>query len=321
MNKRLNWQSKITPALAATAMLCLFGGIAAPSTVSAGAIFGMLPFVAVLAVASIGQHLAIQQRGIDLSVAGLISFAGVIVSALPPLSADGITTAGYVGLALLTGVAAGAINGFIIAILKVPALITTLGTNALFQGAAILVSEGHAQQVPRSLTTFTVGRLLGVPNTVWVLLVLMGAAMFLIERTTFGRRFVACAVNTRAAANLGIKIEQYQVVTYAAAGLCYALAAVLLAGCLVSPPVFSGTAYMLATIAAVVVGGNAIAGGNRASIAATVIGAFFLIYLGQLAVSLGFSTSAQNILQAIIVLCSAALPALLWSTLGRRPAQ
>jgi ribose transport system permease protein len=67
----------------ATVVLLVGGGIVAPSTVSVSALQLMLPFFAVLAVASIGQHLVIQQRGLDLSVAGIMSFSAVIVSALP----------------------------------------------------------------------------------------------------------------------------------------------------------------------------------------------------------------------------------------------
>lgn len=314
MQIKIKWRSKFMLALGATAILCLFGGIAAPSTVSANAILGMLPYFVVLAVSSVGQHLAIQQRGLDLSAAGVMSFAGVIVSALPPLDANGILTLGYVLLALLMGLLAGAANGYLIAILKVPALITTLGTNALFQGAAILVSQGHAQQVPPPLNNFALGLSAGIPNTVWLLLVFAVVAIFFIDGTTIGRRFVACAVSPRATANLGIRVKLYRIGTYAVAGFCYALAAVILAGCIVSPPVFAGTPYMLATIAAVVVGGNSIAGGDRASIVATILGAFFLVYLGQLLVSLGYSEATQNLLQAVIVLCSAALPALYLST-------
>lgn len=318
MIRSFNWQSQATLAFAATVVLCIIGGFAAPSTVSSGALLGMLPFVATLAVASIGQHLVIQQRGIDLSAAGMMSLAGVLVSALPPSDANAWTTGAYVLLALLAGLAAGAVNGTIVAILKVPALITTLGTNALLQGAAILISRGHAQQVPPPLNEFGVGRFLGVPNTVYVLVAVAAVAIFTISRTTVGRRFMAVSVSPRAAAADGIGIERYQIGSYAAAGFCYAAGAVLLSGFLVTPPVFGGTPYMLATIAAVVVGGNSIAGGQRSSVVATVIGAFFLVYLGQLVVSVGFATSAQFIVQAVIVVCGAALPMVLRHSVFRR---
>src|SRR5262245_32722409 len=88
--------SRVTKAALATIILIVLGGLIAPSTVSLSAIMSMLPFFAVLAVASIGQHLVIQQRGLDLSVAGIMSFAAVMVSAYPGLEASTWETVGYV---------------------------------------------------------------------------------------------------------------------------------------------------------------------------------------------------------------------------------
>src|SRR6202161_217291 len=79
-------------AFVATALLVLIGGIAAPSTVSTAAILSTLPYFAILAVAAIGQHLVIQQRGLDLSTAGIMSFCAVVVTKLP----DGSTDTGVV---------------------------------------------------------------------------------------------------------------------------------------------------------------------------------------------------------------------------------
>ena len=305
-----NWQPQTLISIMATALLCLGGGLVAPSSISPGALVGMLPFVAILAMAAIGQHIVIQQRGIDLSAAGIISLSAVIVSALPPLQANGLVTSQYIALALGMGAAAGTINGLFVTGLRVPALITTLGTNALFQGAAVFFSGGHAQQVPLLLNAFAVGRTLGIPNAVVVLAVVVVVLAMILKSTVMGKNFVAVSVSPRAAWALGIRVSMYHVGAFAVAGLLYACAGALLAGYLVTPPVFSGTSYMLATVAAVVVGGNSIAGGNNASIAATVVGAFFLTYLSQLVVSLGYDTSVQFLLQALIVLGSAALPGL-----------
>lgn len=295
-------------ALAATVLLTIIGGLFAPSTVSGGAILTTLPFVAVLAVASIGQHLVIQQRGLDLSVAGIMSFAGVMVTAFPGLEAGLWPTLGYVVLTLLMGGAVGAINGVVVSLLRVPALVTTIGVNSILLGITQYVSTGFAQQAPPPLNKFGVGHLFGVPSTVYVMLAFAATAIFLIARTSGGRRFVAISVNPMVANALGIQLDYYRIGTYMLAGFCYAAAGILLAGYLLSPTVFCGLPYMLATIAAVVVGGNSIGGGGRGSVASTVIGALFLTYLGQLVLSVGFGTSAQDVVQAAIVIGSAAMP-------------
>jgi ribose transport system permease protein len=296
-------------ALIATALLLILGAVVAPSSLSAGAILTMLPFVATLAVASLGQHLVILQRGVDLSVAGLMSLAAVICSAFPSLDAGPWETLGYVAVALLVGMIVGVFNGVVVTIVRVPALVTTIGVNALLLGATMFASRGFAQQVPLPLSRFGVGTFLGVPNTIYVMLAFGLLAIFIISRTTVGRCFVATSVNPAAAVAVGVPIERYSIAVYVASGVCYATAGILLASYLVSPTVFSGNPYLLATIAAVVIGGNSIGGGVRGSVVSTMIGAFFLTYLGQLVLSVGLGTWAQDIVQAAIVVCSSALSA------------
>src|ERR1700690_795742 len=101
----------------ATAILVLIGGIAAPSTVNSAAILSTLPYFAILAVASIGQHLVIQQRGLDLSTAGIMSFAAVIVTKLPDGSGDPGVVIFYIVAALAVGAAIGTVTGLIVTLL------------------------------------------------------------------------------------------------------------------------------------------------------------------------------------------------------------
>lgn len=301
--RRKPWPRLLVVALA-TAALFVGGGIVAPSTVSVSALQLMLPFFAVLAVAAIGQHLVVQQRGLDLSVAGIMSFSAVIVSALPGSQAGVAETLAYVALALAMGLGVGAVNGVLVALLRVNSLVTTIGMNSLMLGITMYVTSGFSQQAPPPLNRFGVGKFLEVPLTLYVLLVIAAVAIFVLEKTTVGRRFIATSVNPDAALTVGIPLDAYRVGTYALAGFCYAAAGVLLAGYVLSPTVFSGMPYLLATVAAVVVGGNPIGGGLRGSVTATIVGALFLTYLGQLVLAVGFETSAQNIVQAIIIIAS-----------------
>jgi ribose/xylose/arabinose/galactoside ABC-type transport system permease subunit len=192
----------------------------------------------------------------------------------------------------------------LVALLRVNSLVATIGMNSLMLGVTMYVTRGFSQQAPLPLNKFGVGKFLDVPLILYVMIVLAAIAIFLLEKTTVGRRFIATSVNPEAAIAVGIPLDGYRVATYALAGFCYAAAGVLLAGYVLSPTVFSGLPYLLATIAAVVVGGNPIGGGLRGSVAATVVGALFLTYLGQLVLAVGFDTSAQNIVQAIIIIAS-----------------
>ena len=154
----------------AMVVLLVGGGIVAPSTVSVSALQLMLPFFAVLAVASIGQHLVIQQRGLDLSVAGIMSFSAVIVSALPSSEAGVAETLAFVALALAMGLGVGAVNGALVALLRVNSLVTTIGMNSLMLGITMHVTRGFSQQAPPPLNKFGVGKFLEVPLTLYVLM-------------------------------------------------------------------------------------------------------------------------------------------------------
>jgi ribose/xylose/arabinose/galactoside ABC-type transport system permease subunit len=295
-------------AILATAVLVVIGAIAAPSTINSAAILSTLPYFAILAIPSIGQHLVIQQRGLDLSVAGIMSFTAVVVTKLPNGSTDLGVVLFYIVLALAVGTAIGAFSGLIVTYLSVPALVTTIGVNAVLYGLTYYVSTGASVQAPPMLTHFFIARFLYVPTTVWVLALVAAAVVFVLTRTTVGRRFIAVSVNPAAAHAVGIPLRLYSTATYAVAGFTYAVGAVMLSGYLVSPTVLCGLPYLLGTIAAVVVGGNPIGGTTKGSVVATVVGAFFLTYLAQLVTALGFGGSAEYLADAIIVIGGVALP-------------
>ncbi len=309
---RLGWNFADLPLAAksfiATAVLVIIGSFLAPSTINSAAILSTLPYFAILAVPSIGQHLVIQQRGLDLSVAGIMSFTAVVVTKLPDGSTHIGTVVFWVFAALAVGALCGAVTGAIVTYLFVPPLVTTIGVNAILYGLTYWVSTGASVQAPPMLVQFFEGRILYVPNTVWVLLIVAAVAVFVLSRTVIGRRFIAVSVNPAAAHAVGIPLKAYSLATYALAGFVYAVAAVMLSGYLVSPTVLCGLPYLLGTIAAVVVGGNPIGGVTKGSVVATIIGAFFLTYLAQLVTALGFGGSAEDLADAIIVISGVALP-------------
>jgi len=295
-------------AFIATVILVVIGGIAAPSTISTAAILSTLPYFAILAVASIGQHLVIQQRGLDLSTAGVMSFCAVVVTKLPDGSTDTGVVIFFIFAALAVGALIGTITGLIVTLLQVPPLVTTIGVNAILFGLTYFVSTGASVQSPPMMVKFFTGSFLYVPTLVWMLILVAGVTVFVLTVTTVGRRFIAVSVNPAAAHVVGVPLKAYTILTYTIAGLMYAIAALMLSGYLVSPTVLCGLPYLLGTIAAVVVGGNPLGGLTKGSVVATVIGAFFLTYLAQLVTALGFGSSAEDLADALIVLGGVALP-------------
>lgn len=271
----------------------------APGSLSGSALLSMLPFAAILAVAAVGQTLVIQQGGIDLSVPGAISLGAVVVTYV----ANGDDDRMLLGLLLAVAslAAAGVITGLVVAWLRVSALVVTLAMNALLLGAVLALTGGSSTvAAPTSLSSLTLGRTVGVPNTVLIAVAVVAVAAVVTTRTPFGRRFIANGVNSRAAHTAGIPTKRYAVLTYVSANVSYAIAGVMLAGFLGTPSLFSGNTYLLPTIAAVVVGGTSLLGG-RGSVVASAFGALFLIQLQQVISALGAPTSVQFIVQGGVI--------------------
>jgi ribose transport system permease protein len=301
-------------ALVGLAALLIVGAILQPRSLTAQALLSVLPFFAILGIASVGQHLVIQQRGLDISVAGMISLATVLVTALPP-NGTFAEVFPYLLLALAVGLVGGLVNGVFVTYLRVPSLVTTIGSNAILFGLVLHISDGKGSEAPAVLGSLALSKTLGIPNTVIVMAVFAATAWVVLNKTMMGRRFLAIGISPEAAAAIALPVNLYRCGTYAIAGFCYAFAGIILAGYLNIPGLYSGSSYILATIAAVVVGGNPL-GGGRSSIVATIIGCAFLTYLDQLVLSIGYPTAAQYAVQAVVVLGAVGLGAVLARTRG-----
>jgi ribose transport system permease protein len=282
----------------ATAVLFLVSGLLSPNTLGATSILSMLPFAAVLAIAAMGETLVIQQRGLDLSVPGMMSLSAVIVSKYS--STHGGELLVPVVLSLVAGLIVGSANGVLISRFRVTPLIATLAVNALLVGAVRSYSGGHPSQAPEALSEFALGKTVGIPNTVLVAVVLVALVAWVIRSTVVGRRFVGAGASPTAARAAGLRLRRYQIGTFAVAGLCYAVAGTLLAGYVETPGLTIGDAYLFPVFAAVVVGGTPLMGG-RGSVVATAVAALFLSQLQQLVLALGAPTSVQLLVQAVAI--------------------
>ena len=284
--------------------------VVAPGSVSAGATLTVLCFASILATAAIGQTLVVQQAGLDLSVPGVISLAAVLVTKFP--AGDNAALALWIGAALASGVVCGFICGTAITRFYVTPLVATLAVNALLYGTVLYLTKGTSTEaVPSALSNFAVGRLFGVQQLALLTFVAVVVVEIGVRWSAMGRRFVAVGVSARAARAAGIRVIGYKIATYAAAGFFYALAGVLLAGYLRVPSLLVGHNYLLPTITVVVLGGNSLLGG-AGSVAATAIGAIFLVQLQQVIIGMGAPTSAQFIIQAVIILLGMALQVVPW---------
>jgi ribose transport system permease protein len=297
----------------ATVLLFAVSPLLASGSVSHSAILSMLPFAAILAIAGIGQTLVVQQRGLDLSVPGMITLTTIDVTRVPA-GADGKLPQA-IGLILLACALSGLISGVAITWLGITPLVATLGVNALLQGTVLQITSGASTAAaPPGLARFALDKTLGIPNTV---LLAAGAVLVVevvVRRTVLGRRFVAVGTSPAAAHAAGIRVRSYQLSTYVLASVMYGAAGILVAGYLGTPGIGAGNDYLLPTIAAVVLGGTTLAGG-RGSVAATAGGALFLTQLQQVVLGMGAPPSVQFVIQGSIIAIGMALRNVPWRRL------
>jgi ribose transport system permease protein len=278
--------------------LIVVSWIVAPGSLSGRAILTMLPVAAILAVASLGQSLTIQQGGIDFTVPGVMTMAAVLVTGVSQSSDADLFKAVLVALAVCCVI--GLVSGLAIALLRIPPIIATLAVNALVLGAVSSYASSAPKQSPPALASFTIGRTLGIPNTIILALVVLAVAVVVQTRMTVGRRFVAIGDNPVTSRAMGLPVTRYVIGTYVAAALLYGAAGIILAGYVVAPSLRLGDAYLLATITAVVIGGTSF-GGGRARLVGAAVAALFLTQLNSLLSAIGAPPSISLLFQALAI--------------------
>jgi ribose transport system permease protein len=294
--------------IGATILLFVISALVQPESLSSSALAGMIPFASVLALVALGQTLVIQQGGIDLSVPGVVSLSGVIVSYYSSNSPGMEPGMGgsSLGIAIVYAVViafvAGLVNGLLVARARVAPIVATIGMNAVLYGIDVNVSGGTPVQVPDSLASFVDDRIFGVTTLFYIAIGMTIVVTFLIKKTVFGRTFEAVGANARAARAAGVVASRYQLAAYAGATVLYALGGIFLGGLMHLPSAFQGDGYLMPSIAAVVLGGTSLFGG-AGNLTATLIAAFFLIQLQQLVLTTDAGVGVQFLFQggAIIV--------------------
>jgi len=236
--------------------------------------------IAVIAIVAIGMTMVIITGGIDLSVGSLIALAAVLV-AMFIRDWAGAVNASPLGmtLACIAAISAcgviGAFSGSMITLFGIPPFIVTLAMMLVGSGGAFMLAKGQSiYQVPDTFVWLGRGEdLFGIPNAVLLMLVLYAMAHVLMSRMVLGRYLYAVGGNREAARLSGVPVERVLLFAYVASGLLAGVGGVIMASQLKSGSATYGNMYELYTIAAVVVGGTSLAGGEGKMLG-TLIGAF-----------------------------------------------
>jgi ribose transport system permease protein len=265
-------------------------------------------------VLALGQTLVIITAGIDLGVASTAACSACVMGVL--YAHQGLPGPVAIMAGLATGLLIGVFNGIVITRWNVPDFVATLGTLTAARGLALLLTGGYpvpnfAEAIPgRTLPDLmlelggkTVGR---VPTIAIVAAVAVAVAWFILDRTLLGRRLIAVGGNKEAARVAGINVARVKLIAYVLSGGFAAVGGLLLAGRLGSANGLMAPSMELTTIAAVVLGGTALFGGEG-RIGGTVVGLFILAVLSNGLNILGMSSFWQDLVTGLVVVAVVAL--------------
>jgi len=262
----------------------------------------LVQVVPVLIVA-LGMALVIGTEGIDLSVGAVMALAAAI---LPLYLGYGWPIA--VLMAMLVGALAGVLNGTLVAVVGVQPIVATLALLVGGRGLALVLADGQAKQIlDPGLIGFGSDRVLGIPKTVILAVLLVLLVGFVVRRTTFGRQLLAVGGNPRASRLAGLPVRRTLIGVYVISGVLAAIAGVVITARLnYSDPSSVGTLVELSAITAVVVGGTPLSGG-RVRVLGTVAGALLMQLLGATLNQFNVPDSTTRIIQALVILVAVGL--------------
>jgi ribose transport system permease protein len=233
--------------------------------------------IAVWAVLGVGMTFVIITSGIDLSIGSVLVFASVVAAkVMQSVGGEGwgVTLLGILA-AIVTGTAWGLLNGFLIAKARIPALIVTLGSLSVALGLAQVLTGGiDIRSVPEALTDFnTYIKIAGIPALPFVALIVVIIGAIVLHKTRFGRYTYAVGSNELGARRVGINVDRHLIAVYGLSGAMAGLGAVLALSQFGTTTIAGQSLTNLNVIAAVVIGGTSIFGGEG-SIFGTVVGLF-----------------------------------------------
>ncbi|MFN0086015.1 MAG: ABC transporter permease [Blastocatellia bacterium] len=284
--------------------LCVVLWILTPHFLTVSNLLNVAEQTAIIAIIAAGMTFVIITAGIDLSVGSVLAFSGVVMASLLQKN---VPAPAAVAAGLAVGFSSGAVNGLLITIGRLPPFIATLGMMSVARGAALLFTEGRpVSGFSDSFRYLATGRPLGIPMPVLVMLAVFFAAYFLLTKTKLGRYAYAIGGNEEAAILSGVNVRLYKTSIYGICGGLAGLAAILLTARLNSAQPIAGMMYELDAIAATVIGGTSLMGGEG-NVFGTLIGALIIGVLRNGLTLLNISSFAQQIIIGLVIIVAVLL--------------
>ena len=260
------------------------------------------------AIIAVGMAMLLVSGGFDLSVAAVMALCGTVVAYLID---KGMAIPLTILLTLLLGMVIGAGNGVLVTRFKINPLIATLGTLSVARGIALVMTEGYnISDLPAAFLVAGATGPLGLPWMVWIMVVLVVLGDLALRWTRFLRQLYYIGGNERAARLSGIPVDALRIFTYVLSGILSAIAGILLASRLNTAVPTAGEGLELMVIAAAVIGGASLAGGEGTVLGA-VLGVIFLSVISNALTILSISVLWQEVVTGVVLLTAVSLDRLL----------
>ena len=303
----------------ALAILLIYFSFRAPNFTQWSSIVMMVKHASIYGLLALGMAMVIITGGIDLSVGSIVGLSGMIAGGM---IIEGIRLPFVSGtiypniplilvLVFLLAVAVGILSGELIARVKVPAFIATLGTMYICRGFAMLRSGGATfpnlfGDAARGNTGFDLigsGVIPGidVPYSIVIFIVMAAIAAFIMKKTPLGNRIYAVGGNERAAILSGIKVKKVKVFVYVFSAICAAMSGIIMTSQLRAAHPATGESWEMNAIASVVLGGTSMSGG-MGTIGGTIIGVLVITVLNDGMIMMGVSSFWQMVIKGVVII-------------------
>ncbi len=298
------------PALVIMAVLLAANGLFSPNSVSFRGLTGLVSTYLALMILSVAQTYVVYAADIDLSVGAIVSLVNVsIIMLMQAWGGEPMTVLGVLAVGTLLGAACGLINGFVVAVLRLQAIVATFATGIFFTGFALYVLPVAGTPAPRAFWRTYGGRVLEVPFVLWAL---VGTAvlLFLIARTRLALQLLAVGDNAQSAYQSGLPVTLIRLKGYVLCGVFSAFAAFCVTGDTASGDPLVGGKMTLYSVAAVVLGGSALSGGFG-TVTGSLFGALIIGLINALVYFVGTPSEWQNFVQGLAILVALLLGVLI----------
>jgi ribose transport system permease protein len=285
-------------------LLCVIISFVTPRFLTVSNLRNVLTQVSVNAIIAIGMTFVILNNGIDLSVGSILAITGAIAAYLMKSTGNILIS---IVVALVVGTVIGVLNGLLITKGRLQAFIATLATMTIFRGVTYVFTNGNPiSGLDENFTFLANNKLIGIPLPVVFMIIILVIAFYVLNETRFGRYLYALGGNEDSARLSGIATDKIRVLVYGISGFTAAVSAIIVTSRIGSASPNAGTGFELDAIAAVVLGGTSLSGGEG-SVTGTIIGAMIIGVLNNGLNLMNVNPFYQSIVKGAVILLAVLL--------------